>query len=91
MRLNVKALAFTSGLVWGIGLFLLTWWIIAFDGATGETTLIGHVYRGYQISPIGSLFGLVWGFVDGFICGAIFAWVYNYFVGRPKDVKETQE
>lgn len=91
MRLNVKALAFTSGLVWGIGLFLLTWWVIAFDGATGDTTLIGHIYRGYQISPVGSLFGLVWGFVDGFIGGAIFAWVYNYFVGRPEGVRGTQE
>ncbi|MCD4676238.1 MAG: hypothetical protein K8S18_09635 [Desulfobacula sp.] len=58
MKLNVKAFALTCALVWGIGLFLLTWWIIAFDGATGEITFIGRLYRGYSISPIGSIIGL---------------------------------
>ena len=82
MRLNVKAFALTCGLAWGIGLFFLTWWIIAFDGATGEPTLIGRLYRGYSISPAGSFIGLVWAFVDGLILGAIFAWLYNLIAGR---------
>jgi hypothetical protein len=77
MKLNTKAFALTSGLVAGFGLFLLTWWIIAFDGATGEPTLIGRLYRGYSISPAGSFIGLIWAFVDGLIFGAIFAWLYN--------------
>lgn len=77
MQLNVKAFALTSGLIWGLGLFLLTWWIIAFDGLTGEPTFIGRVYRGYSVSQMGSLAGLVWGFFDGLIGGAIFAWLYN--------------
>jgi len=78
MKLNVKAFALTSGLVWGLGLFMLTWWIIAFGGgATGETTLIGRVYLGYRISPVGSIIGLVWAFADGLVCGAVFAWLYN--------------
>ncbi len=76
MKLNVKALALTSGLVWGFGLFCLTWWMIA-NGATGETTLIGKVYIGYSISIVGSFIGLVWAFFDGLIGGAIFAWLYN--------------
>jgi hypothetical protein len=29
MRLNVKAFALTFGIIWGLGLFILTWWIIA--------------------------------------------------------------
>ena len=77
MRLNVKSFALTTGLVWGIVLFLLTWWIIAFDGITGEPTLIGRLYRGYNISPLGSMVGLAWAFFDGLIIGAIFAWLYN--------------
>jgi hypothetical protein len=77
MKLNVKALALTSGIVWGAGLFIITWWIIAFEGATHETTMIGRVYFGYRISPLGSIIGLVWAFVDGLICGAVFAWLYN--------------
>ena len=79
MKLSVKAFALAFGLTWGIGLFCLTWWIIALDGATGETTIIGQVYRGFNISPIGSLIGLVWAFADGAIGGAIFAWLYNCF------------
>ena len=82
MKLNVKALALTSSVLWGLSLFILTWWIILFDGATGEATIIGRVYRGYCISPVGSLIGLLWGLVDGLIGGAIFAWVYNWMVDR---------
>ena len=81
MKLNIKAFAFTCALLWGAMLFCITWWIILFDGATGDPTLIGAVYRGYCVSPIGSLIGLAWGLVDGFIGGAIFAWLYNTFTG----------
>ena len=77
MKLNVKAFALTCGLIWGFGLLCLTWWMIAFDGITREPTLIGRLYRGYNISPLGSLIGLVWAFCDGFVGGAIFAWLYN--------------
>ena len=62
MRLNVKAFALTCGLVWGLGLFCLTWWIIAWEGATGELTFFGYVYRGFNISPTGSIVGLILGF-----------------------------
>ncbi|HUV30566.1 MAG TPA: bacteriophage holin [Acidobacteriota bacterium] len=82
MKLNVKALALTSSLLWGLAVFGCTWWMILFDGASAETTIIGRIYRGYSITPLGSLVGLIWGLVDGLICGAIFGWVYNLFVGR---------
>ena len=77
MKLNVRAFALTFALWWGFGLFFLTWWIIAFDGATGEATFIARLYRGYNISPSGSFIGLLWALADGFIGGAIFAWLYN--------------
>lgn len=77
MKLNVKAFALTCGVIWGLALFLLTWWIILFDGATGEITAIGRIYRGFNISPVGSVIGLVWALIDGTIGGAIFAWLYN--------------
>jgi hypothetical protein len=82
MKLDIKAFALTCGLLWAPGLFFLTWWIMAFDGITGEMTLIGRVYRGYTISPMGSIIGLIWAFFDGLIGGAIFAWLYNIIVGR---------
>jgi hypothetical protein len=82
MRLNVKAFAITCGLMWGLGLFFLTWWMIMLDGATGENTFIGRIYRGYSISPVGSVLGLAWALVDGAIGGAIFAWLYNLLGNR---------
>jgi hypothetical protein len=82
MKLNVKAFALAFGITWGIGLFALTWWIIAFEGVTGEATFISRLYRGYNISPSGSLIGFVWAFADGFIGAAIFAWLYNLIANR---------
>ncbi|MFH2013039.1 MAG: bacteriophage holin [Pseudomonadota bacterium] len=90
MKLNVKAFALTCGIIWGFGLFLITWWIIAFDGVTNEVTIIGRIYRGYSISPVGSILGLIWGFFDALIGGAIVAWLYNMIVTccEKKEVKE---
>jgi len=84
MKLNIKAFGLACGVIWGLGLFLLTWWIIAFDGATGDVTFIGRCYRGYSISPAGSVAGMVWGFFDGLIGGAIFAWLYNLLAEKFK-------
>ena len=81
MRLNSRAFALTCGLVWGVGVFLLTWWIIAFDGATGDPTWLGRIYRGYHLTPAGSFVGLAWAVVDGLVFGAIFAWAYNRLAG----------
>jgi len=80
MKLNVKAFALTCGLIWGIGLFVLTWWIILIEGFTDDPTFIGRIYLGYKISALGSVLGLVWAFFDGLIGGAIFAWLYNLIV-----------
>jgi hypothetical protein len=86
MKLHVTAFAVTCGLLWGLGLFLGTLWIVVVGGATGEATLIGRVYLGYNISPLGAVIGLLWGLVDGFVGGAVFALLYNTLqavFGRP--------
>ncbi len=77
MKLNVRAFALACGIIWSIGLFLLTWWIIFFEGATGEPTIIGRVYRGYIVSPAGSVIGFFGALIDGAIGGALFARLYN--------------
>ncbi len=86
MKLNIKAFGLTCGLVWGVGLFIVTWWIIVFEGLqdTAYGGMLSRVYRGYDISPFGSVIGLAWGFADGLIGGVIFAWLYNLLLGRSK-------
>jgi hypothetical protein len=84
MRLNVSAFALTSALLWGVGLFAFTWWVIVLDGASGEPTLIGRLYRGYSLSPAGSVIGVLWALPDGLLFGAIFACLHNSLSGdRP--------
>jgi hypothetical protein len=82
MKLDVKAFAIACGLLMGLGLFLVTWWIILLDGPSDRMTFIGQIYRGYGLNGLGSLAGLVWGLVDGVIGGAIFAWLYNSLAAR---------
>ncbi len=82
MKLNIGAFAVAFAIWWGVGFFLVTWWIIATGGATGEPTFVARIYLGYEISAIGSVIGLLWGFADGLIAGAIFAWLYNFLVSR---------
>lgn len=82
MKLSIKAFAFTCALFLGVGCFLVTWWVIIFEGASGDVTTLGAIYRGYNISPLGSVIGLAWGLVDGLIFGALFAWLYNLIAHR---------
>jgi len=77
MKLDIKALALACGILWGLAVFLVTWWVIFLEGATGNPTWLGAVYPGYEITAVGSLIGLGWGFVDGLIGGAALAWLYN--------------
>jgi hypothetical protein len=83
MRLDVKAFALTSGILWAAAVFLATIWLIV-TGSGGETIrLLGAFYFGYSFSVIGAIIGAIWGFVDGLICGAVFAWLYNKLAKAP--------
>lgn len=84
MKLSVKAFSLTCAILWGLALFILTWWLIIFgpESIQGDKTIIGMVYLGFSITPLGSIIGLVWAFVDGLVGGAIFSWLYNKLVGN---------
>ena len=79
MNLNIRAMAIAFGLVWGISLFVITWWIIFLEGSSNTATFVGKFYIGYSLTPTGSIIGLLWGLVDGAIGGVMFAWIYNRF------------
>ncbi len=83
MKLDVKALALTGGLIWGIlAMFLSGVANLIWAGyAQGFLDVMASVYPGYNATAsfgqviIGTLYGLV----DGAVAGALFAWVYNRF------------
>ena len=82
MKVNVLAFGLAFGLVWGLGVFCLAWWVMAFEGATRDLLVLGHIYRGFNVSPLGSVIGLAWGACDGFGGGLILAWLYNCLAQR---------
>lgn len=95
MKLNIRAFALAFAIWWGVGIFIATWWIIAFWGVTEAVPFLGRIYIGYNISPLGSVIGFVWAFVDALIAGAIFAWLYNtistrFFAGAREEI-ETED
>jgi hypothetical protein len=88
MKLNVKACALAGAVLWGLGLLLLTWWLILFGEAPEETAaLISQVYIGYSVTVGGSFIGFFWGFADGLFGGFFFAWLYNRLAERFIDVE----
>ena len=83
MKLNVKAFGIAAGLVWGFNWFILTWWMILFNGITNERiAFISDVYIGFTLNPLGSLVALAYGLVDGFFIGLLVAWIYNKIAPR---------
>ncbi|MGC2198461.1 MAG: bacteriophage holin [Terriglobales bacterium] len=82
MKINTKALAMASGILWGLamlgmGLANLIW------SGYGQQFLqtMSSVYPGYHAtrSIAEVIVGTLYGVVDGFVAGAVFAWLYNQF------------
>ncbi len=82
MKLNVLAFGLACALIWGLGVFCLTWWIIAFDGPSSDPNFVNRIYRGYTITTAGSFIGLAWAFTDALAGGVLFAWLYNMLAGK---------
>ncbi len=78
MRLDAKAFALASGVVWGVVVFLATNLSLLRHG--GETlSKLEQVYPWYNVSFVGSIIGLVWGFVTMFVLGWVLVFLYNKF------------
>lgn len=92
MKLNKTSLGFSLGIIWGLGLFLLTIWItIKFpQGQHLYLGMLKNVYLGYSVSIPGAVIGLIWGFIDGFITGWLIAGLYNLFSREEVEAKETK-
>ena len=80
MKLSVKAFAFTGGVLWGVSMLLMTFFVLFIgDGSNEMLSSFSDFYIGYTISTGGAFVGLIYGFFDGLIGCAIFAWLYNKF------------
>ena len=85
MKLDVKAMAFTIGLVWGAAMLLAGVAYVISDGyAEAFLDVMASVYPGYDgTSNFGDVIvGTLYGLVDGAVGGAVVAWLYNRLAGR---------
>lgn len=86
MKLDVKAIAITTALLWGVVAMFLTGTANLIWPSYGQAFLeaVASLYPGY--APGGSfgqvLIGALYGLVDGAVAGALFAWLYNRFARR---------
>ena len=85
MRLNLKALAFTSGILWALVMLLTGIMNIVWTGY-GNAFLKGmaSLYPGFTADgSFGNVIvGTLYALVDGAVCGFVFGWVYNLFIGK---------
>jgi len=80
MKINIKALALSMGIVAGLAVFLLTIWFLLLGYNGSFLAQLGSVYLGYSVSWFGSIVGFAYGFLDGVVFGALFGYLYNKFV-----------
>ena len=85
MKLDVKAMALTVGLVWGAAMLLAgVAYVISGGYAEAFLDVMASVYPGYHAtSNFGDVIvGTMYGLVDGAVGGAVIAWLYNRLAGR---------
>jgi hypothetical protein len=91
MRLNVTAIAISSGLLWAVAMFLTGLANMIWPTYGQEfLQVMDSIYPGYQATAsfgqviVGSLYGLV----DAAVGGAVFAWLYNLLAARGSAAQE---
>jgi len=87
--LNAKVLGLALGLLFGLGIFIATNWLMIKGGhpVGPHLQLLSQYFIGYRVSFMGSFIGFAYGFAFGTLCGAMVGWIYNRIVAfRNKDV-----
>ena len=77
--LNTKILGLSLGLLFGIGMFIATNWLVLKDGEVvgPHLQLLSQYFIGYRVSFFGSLIGFAYGFAVGSLSGSLIGWIYN--------------
>jgi hypothetical protein len=85
MKLNLKALAFTAGIMWAVAVLMIGVANLIWAGyGTMFLELLASIYPGYDATrSIGAVVaGTLYALVDGAIFGLVFGWLYNLLMGK---------
>ena len=84
MRLNAVFQGVVTGVLFGVGIFVATNWLVLKGGAVvgPHLGLLGQFFIGYRVTFAGSLVGLAYGFGLGFVVGFSVSWLYNWILAH---------
>ena len=87
VRLRAKFLGVAFGTLMGVGLFLVTVWLVVRGGPNvgQHLSLLANYYPGYSVTWGGAVLGLVYGGITGGALGYLTAWLYNTIALRRLD------
>ena len=79
IRMHAALTGVVVGLIFGLGLFFATIWLVLKGGSHpgAHLMLLGQYFPGYSITFLGSLVGFFYAFAIGFITGALLGFLYN--------------
>ena len=79
IRMHAALTGVVVGLIFGLGLFFATIWLVLKGGRHPgvHLMLLGQYFPGYSITFLGSLVGFLYAFAIGFITGALLGFLYN--------------
>jgi len=82
MRLQTGVLTIVCALFGGVGLFIMTAWLLIKGGSQvgAHLQLLGHYFIGYSVTWKGSLVGLCYGALVGGVVGWAIGTIYNGIV-----------
>lgn len=83
LRVSAVLHGIVTGLVFGLGIFIATNWLVLKGGRVvgPHLALLGQFFLGYRVTFAGSLIGLGYGFALGFLLGFGVACLYNLLLG----------
>jgi len=81
-RIHANILALIFAAICGVGLFIMTVWLLIKGGeyVGPHLELLGQYFIGYSVTWTGSLIGLFYGAIFGGICGWLIGMIYNLIV-----------
>jgi hypothetical protein len=79
LMLNAKVVGLALGVIFSLGIFVATNWLVIKGGPRvgPHLILLSQYFIGYRVTFLGSLIGAAYGFALGTICGALVGWIYN--------------
>ncbi len=82
-KIQGGVLAVVCGLMGGLGLFIMTVWLLLEGGEQvgSHLQLLSNYFIGYSVTWKGSLIGLFYGALTGGVLGWTIGFIYNRVVG----------